>query len=468
MAIKDILMNLPEVKGPTEKKLDFKTKLKWTLIILVSFFVLSVIPLYGLGQNALEQFEYLSIILGAKFGSIMSLGIGPIVTSSIVLQLLKGSGILKLDTTTHDGRVYYQGIQKVLTIFFILFEAAIYVFMGGLAPNATLAPDVFRIVELGLVLQLFIGGLLVLFMDEVVQKWGFGSGVSLFIAAGVAAEIMVRAFSPLTTAGTWAFGSGQAPVGKVWVLFISLLGRNPTSAGLALAAILATVLVFVLAVYAQSMKVEIPLSFGRIRGHGIRWPLHFLYTSNIPVILVASLLATVQLFARLLERSGHPFLGTFSGNAPATGFIAWINYPNLVEGLFTGSLAWMDFAHLGVYALFMIGGSVLFSIFWVQTAGMDAKSQAKQMMASGLQIPGFRRDERVLESILKRYIGPLTIMGGIAIGILATAADVLGALSRGTGILLAVMIIYRMYEDIGRQHMYDMYPALRKMMGKGE
>ena len=88
------------------------------------------------------------------------------------------------------------------------------------------------------------------------------------------------------------------------------------------------------------------------------------------------------------------------------------------------------------------------------------------MMASGLQIPGFRRDLRVLESILKRYILPLTVMGGALVGILASTADLLGALSYGTGILLAVMIIYRLYEEIANQHMMDMHPALRKMMEK--
>ena len=117
-----------------------------------------------------------------------------------------------------------------------------------------------------------------------------------------------------------------------------------------------------------------------------------------------------------------------------------------------------------VYILFMIGGSVLFSIFWVQTAGMDAKSQAKQMMSSGLQIPGFRRDQRVLESLLNRYIWPLTIMGAIAVGLLAAVADLSGALSRGTGILLTVMIIYRLYEEVAKQHMMDMYPAMRKFI----
>ena len=141
---KDLLSNLPEIKGPTEKRLPFKEKLKWTLIILVLFFILSVIPLFGLGENALANFQFLSVILAAPFGSILSLGIGPIVTASIVLQLLQGSGILKIDTHTHEGRVFFQGLQKLLAIFFIIFEAAIFVFMGGLAPSATLDPIAFR------------------------------------------------------------------------------------------------------------------------------------------------------------------------------------------------------------------------------------------------------------------------------------------------------------------------------------
>ena len=112
----------------------------------------------------------------------------------------------------------------------------------------------------------------------------------------------------------------------------------------------------------------------------------------------------------------------------------------------------------------MIGGAVMFSIFWVQTAGMDARSQAKQIMASGLQIPGFRRDERVLERLLNRYIWPLTIMGAVLVGLLAGLADLTGALANGTGILLTVMIIYRLYEEVAKQHMMDMHPMMRKFM----
>ncbi|MAG78173.1 preprotein translocase subunit SecY [archaeon] len=459
---------LPEIKGPLQKRLSFKEKLKWTLIVLVAFFLLGIVPLYGLGENALSQFEFLSIILGAKFGSIISLGIGPLVTSSIVLQLLNGSGIINFDLTSPDGKKSFQALQKIMALFFIVFEAIIYVVMGGLSPSAALAPSAYYGMEVILIVQLIVGGILIMFMDEIISKWGFGSGISLFIAAGVSSEVFWKAFSPLSSAGTWAFSSGQPPIGKLWVLIQSLAGGNPEGAFLAGAAIVATIVVFLLAVYGQAMKVEIPLSFGRVRGHGIRWPLNFIYTSNIPVILIAALLANVQLWARLLENWGHPLLGTFSGNVPASGFVLWVTPVNLVEKLFTVGITNMgiDIAHSAVYASLMICGAVVFSLFWVQTAGMDARSQAKQMMASGLQIPGFRRDLRVLESILNRYIIPLTVMGGGLVGILAATADLSGALSYGTGILLAVMIIYKLYEEIANQHMMDMHPALRKMMEK--
>jgi len=474
MFLSKLLGNLPEVIGP-KHKLSFKEKLKWTGITLLAFFVLSMIPLFGLGQNSLAQFEQLSIILGASFGSIISLGIGPIVTASIVLQLLTGSGILKIDMTSSEGKKFFQGLQKLLAIFFIVFEAIIYVFMGGLSPLMGLNPSMFTTMQFVLVFQLFLGGMLILFMDEVISKWGFGSGVGLFIAAGVSKGIMIRAFSPLTTTGQLALNSGLPPVGAVWIFFRSLLNADLSGAALPFFAILSTFVVFAIAVYAQAMKVEIPLSFGRIRGHGIRWPLKFIYTSNIPVILVAALMANFQLWARLLQnKAGESgilswisvnILGQFQGQMPISGLVYWTHAPNLVGAIiskyFTPELLLQALS----YSLFMMAGAVLFSIFWVQTSGMDAKSQAKQIMASGLQMPGFRRDPRVLESVLKRYIGPLTIMGAMVVGALAAFADLMGALSRGTGILLTVMIIYRLYEEVAQQHMMDMNPGLRKMMG---
>lgn len=455
-----IIFNLPEVKGPKQKRLPFKEKLKWTLIALVLFFVMGFVPLFGLGENALQQFEFLSIILGASFGSIISLGIGPLVTASIVLQLLAGTGILKLDLTSIEGRQRFQGLQKVLGIFFIIFESSIYVLMGGLAPAAELAGTPLYMQLQGLLIfQLILGGLVIMFMDQLVTKWGFGSGISLFIAGGVAQQVFIRAFNFLPSPTNPDIAAGAIPS-----FFQSLAAGDVTTATLQMAAVISTIIVFAICVYAQSMKVEIPLSFGKVRGQGIRWPLNFFYTSNIPVILVAALMANVNLFAGLLEKWGFPILGKFSGNSPISGIAYWLSSPDLVQNLIKGSF---DLSQLGqalIYIFVFMVGSVIFSIFWMQTANMDARSQAKQILSSGLQISGFRSDERVLEKILSRYIWPLTIVGGAAVGLLAAITDLTGALSGGTGMLLSVMIVYKLYEDIAKHHMMDMHPALRKFM----
>ena len=458
--LRQLVSYLPEVVAPTQKHVSFQEKLKWTGATLVIFFVLGLIPLFGLGQNQFQRFELLSIILGASMGSIISLGIGPLVTGSIVLQLLNGSGIVKFDLTTPEGKKYFQGVQKLLGIGFVIFEAAVFVLMGGLAPDPALAGTaLFRQLQLLLVFQLFLGGILIMFMDEVISKWGFGSGISLFIAAGVSQELFIRLLSPFASPTNPSIATGALPA-----LFQSLAAGDAQTAGLMFAAILSTVLVFVISVYAKSMKVEIPLSFGRIRGHGIRWPLSFMYTSNMPVILVAALMANVQFWASLLQNWGYPLLGTFSGNTPTSGLVAYMQAPDILQKVLTSSLSGNDIISALVYLLFMTLGAVVFSWFWVQTSGMDAHSQAENMMRSGLQIPGFRKDARILERILDRYIPPLTIMGALAVGLLASLADLTGSLSRGTGILLTVMIIYQLYEEVAKEHMMDMNPLMRKFM----
>lgn len=462
MNIRSILYNLPEVKPPVEKRLGFNAKLKWTLIILAAFFVLTNIPLYGLARNSLERFQYLALILGTDFGSIVSLGIGPIVMASIILQLLVGSGILKIDITTPEGKKYFQGLQKLGVFFFILFESLIYVLMGGLQA----VPGLTGIV----ILQLILGGIAIMLMDEVTTKWGFGSGVSLFIVAGVARTLFtgLLQFIGPTGENCLTHFSTTPCGGAILIVLQSVINGTPREALLAGATIAVTALIFLLVVWAQSLKVEIPLSYDRVRGYNVKWPLAFLYASNIPVILVAALLANVQLFGSLVENAvGHPtILGGFTNGQAHSGLAYWLGQTNLLELLIrtheiSGRILLQGITHVLFFAVL----STVFAVFWVKTSGMDAATQARRILSSGLQIPGFRKDERVLEAILSRYIMPLTVMGGIAIGLLAAITDELGALTSGTAILLAVMITYQLYQNIVQQHAVDMHPTLKKMTG---
>jgi len=460
MDLKALLYNLPEVRKPSEKKLDFNTKLKWTFVVLLGFFLLANVKLYGLSSNSLSQFEYLAIILGTDFGSVISLGIGPIVMSSIILQLLVGSGIFKIDTKSPEGKRYFQGLQKLGVLFFIVFEAMVYVLMGGLQ-----AVPGFSWIVIG---QLMIGGLAIMLMDEVSAKYGFGSGVSLFIVAGVAWRLFTGLFQFVGVNGEICLFdfSGTSCAGNVWIILQSVINGAPKEAIAAIATIAATAIIFAIAVWGQSLKIEIPLTYERLRGYGVKWPLAFFYASNIPVILASALEANIQLFGSLMEKGlGITWVGHFVNGRAVSGLAFWLGSSNLVESIIRGSLQSTQIYQAITHIIFYIIMSAIFAMFWVKTSGMDESSQAKNILASGLQIPGFRKDPRVLESILKRYIMPLTIMGGVAIGLLASFANLLGALTSGTAILLAVMIMYQMYQNIAQQHAMDMSPALRKVMG---
>ena len=479
MDLRKIFSLIPEVRKPEEKKLGFNVKSKWTLIILISFFVLANISLFGLSKNALERFEYLAIILGTDFGSIISLGIGPIVMASIILQLLIGSGILDIDTTTIEGKRFFSGIQKLLVLFFIIFESSVYVLMGGLQADPKIAHSTYL-----LIFQLILGGLAIFYMDEVCQKWGFGSGVSLFIGAGVSWRLFARAFQFINQQGKNCLldFDGTGCSGKVLVLIQSIINKYPVEFSSALGAILATAIIFLIIVWMQSLRVEIPLSFGRIRGYGTKLPLPFFYASVIPVILTAALVANIQLFGGLIENAAAPclegncvglakfasyfdFLGHFIEGRSVSGLAFWIGSTNLLELFIRGGFMFKYLLQGLTHTLFFIFFCTIFSIFWVKTSGMDAKTQAHKIASSGLQIAGFRQDTRILESILDRYIMPLTVMGGAAIGLLASITNLMGSLVSGTAMLLVIMIMFQFYQNIVQQHQVDMNPAMKKFIG---
>jgi len=498
-----VASKLPSVNKPVQR-LNFKDKLKWTGLILVLFFLLGAIPIWGVDSSAIAHFEFLEIVFGSSFGSLLTLGIGPIVTASIILQLMVGSKIINWNLQSKEGKAKFMGTQKILAILFCIFEAIAYVVAGAIPPAAP-GLSIMSIV----ILQLALGGFLVMFMDEVVTKWGFGSGISLFIAGGVSKTMFIRLLAPPVAGLT---------EGGLIASFLSSLGLGqPLGAAIVMLPVISTLVVFTIVVFAQSMRIEIPVAFSLPFGKfaSRRWPLKFIYTSNIPVILTAAVLANIQIVGRLLHGRGITFLGEFDASTgqAISGFMYYITPHSsmsmlvitvlggvlaLVSALAASSILkkWVfrittlgavvgmsigyflvsssttlpqitgiDIFSSIIYLLVMVIGSMIFSIFWVSTSGMDASSVAEQFRSSSIAIPGFRQDPRIVERVLQRYIPALSVMGGAFVGLLAGFADLTNALGTGTGILLTVMIVYQLYEQIAQQHMEDMHPALRKFMG---
>ncbi|KZX11219.1 preprotein translocase subunit SecY [Methanobrevibacter curvatus] len=447
-ALKPLFSLLPEVRTPHHKQ-SFNEKLKWTAIILVLYFFLMLIPLYGLMPGAVDQFAQLRAVLAGSFGSILTLGIGPIVTSSIVLQVLVGAKILNLDLSRHEHKSLFQGTQKVLAIVFSVFESAIMVFTGVLAPSPGS--------EMLLILQLSIGAILVIFLDEVISKWGFGSGVGLFIAAGVSQTIITGTFNFVPSVTQPGILPGMIPG------FIqSVVNGSPNPASLL--PLFATIIVFLVAVYGESIRVEIPISqgsarrHGKIRGNVGKYPLKFIYASNMPVILTSALLVNVSLIASVFQKIGLPIFGTVSQGRAISGLALYLTTPTL-------SVLWTDPLRVLVYAIFYLAFCVLFAVLWVEIGSLNAREVSNQLYNSGIQVPGFRSSKTQLYKLMKRYIPALTVFGGLFVGILAFGADLTSALGGGTGVLLTVGIVYKLYEEIAQEQLMDTHPMLRKFLG---
>ena len=442
--LQPIFSLLPQVRSPTYR-VPFKEKLKWTGVILILYFVLTQVALFGLSSTAVDQFSSLRAVLAGNFGSILTLGIGPIVSASIILQLLVGGKIINLDLSKPEDKAYFQGTQKLLAIIFTLFEASVLVLTGALPP----ATPGFAWL---LILQITVGGILIIFLDEVVSKWGFGSGVGLFIAAGVAQAIVVGSLNPLSSPT-----SPGVPAGAIPGFLYSLTIGQP--AFYLLLPVIATIVVFLIVVYAESMRVEIPLSYGGVKGARGKYPLKFIYASNMPVILTSALLLNVQLFAAMFQKLGFPILGTVTNGQAVNGLAYILTPPSSLSLLLTDPL------RVTIYAVVFIAACILFAVLWVELSGIGPKQVSKQLHGMGMQIPGHRSSRAHFEKILKRYIPAITVLGGAFVGLLAFGADLTGALGGGTGVLLTVGIVYKLYEEIAQEQLMDMHPMLRKFLG---
>jgi preprotein translocase subunit SecY len=440
--LEPIFSLIPQVKSP-DYRVPFREKLKWTGVILILYFILGIVTLYGLSTTAVDQFGGLRAVMAGSFGSIITLGIGPIVSASIILQLLVGGKIIDLDLSQPRDKVIFQGTQKLLAILFTIFEAAVLVLSGALPPSDPSFTGI-------LLLQIVIGGILIIFLDEVVSKWGFGSGVGLFIAGGVAQTIIVGTFNPLSSPTTPGVPAGAIPH------FISTLTTSSPDLSLLLP-VFAVIVVFAVVVYAECMRVEIPVSYGGVKGARGKYPLRFIYASNMPVILTSALLLNVQLFAEMFQKLGFPILGTFSNGKAISGLALLFTYPT-VSTLYTNPL------EVIVFGIFFIASCILFAWLWVELSGIGPKQVSKQLYQMGMQIPGFRSSRGHFERILQKYIPAITIMGGAFVGLLAFGADLTNALGGGTGVLLTVGIVYRLYEELAQEQMMDMHPMLRKFL----
>ncbi len=493
-AVRPFMSITPEVVKPT-REVSFNEKLIWTFGAFIIYFVMTSTPIIGADFEGGDPFAFMRTITASTQGSLAELGIGPIVTAGLIMQILVGSKIINVNMGDPEERSLYTGAQKVMSILMTIIEAAAFIIGGTYGPN--LSPGDQMII----ISQLLFAGVVIILLDEMVQKgWGLGSGISLFIAGGVGLQIFQGLFAPnsipegpnsiVSARGIvlaflyWTGEEGPlVAFGNLFFRYNMDPSFNLNLPSLSILSVIATVVVFIIVIYFESMRVEIPISYAQHKGIRSTYPIKLLYVSNIPVILTSAVFADVYFIAQMVWNSSGgasstsilaQFLGTFRLDVateqyiPTGGLVYFLTPPRSL----IGDLGVINFhdpvtsvIRALIYAVILIILSVIFSVMWLETAGMGPRDVASQFLQSGMQMPGWRRSKKIVERRLEMYIPTIAIIGGLFIGILAAFADFLGAIGSGMGILLSVSIMRQYFELISKERVAEMNPALRGFLG---
>jgi len=462
---------MPEVSPPA-RRVGFNEKIFWTAMALVIYLIMSEVQLYKVGGGGWEL-TYLRVIFASHRGSLMELGIGPIVTAGLILQLLAGSGMIACDFTDPDDRALFTTASKFFSIVMTGVQASAYLIGGVYGPlPGGMSTSII------IFLQLLAAGVVLILLDEMIQKgWGIGSGISLFILAGVAQNIALDSLYPIAFRGLSDGKSrGIFPAiiqtlmrgESLGTVLISRPQEFPTILGF-----ITTLIIFLLVIYVEGVRVELPVSYARYRGFRGKYPIKLLYVSNLPVIFASALFANVYFFSQLfwsrynqnntnfwLNLLGRYEAGEGGQPQPVGGLVYYVISPRNI-----GDVA-SDPTRAIAFASIMVAFCVIFSLTWLEVGGLGPRTVAKQLVDAGMQIPGFRRSERPVELVLKRYIPVVTILGGIIVGLIASVADFFGAFGTGMGILLSVGILYQYYQLLAQERVAEMYPAFRRILGE--
>jgi protein transport protein SEC61 subunit alpha len=438
------------------KKQTYRQKLQYTLIVLFVFLILGQVPIFGLDKQVKsDPLYWMRTVMASNKGTLMELGISPIITSGMVFQLMQGARIIHVDMAVNEDRALLKMANKFFAILLTFSQAFVYVYSGAYGNINDLGVFKASLV----VFQLGFAGILLVLMDEMLSK-GYGlsqGGISLFIAVNVAENIIWKCFSPITV----NTGRGAEFEGAIVALFHLLFTRSNKLQALReaffrtnapnLTQVIATVLVFVIVVFLQGFKVELKMQNVKVRGMVRPYPIKLFYTSNIPVILQAALIQNINFISELLYRrySSNVFvrlLGRWAIDertahmAPVGGIAYYLSPPHSLSDVAS------DPIHGIFYFLFVVLACSLFARTWIEiNPGASPREIAKNLHDNGWVI---KRDANTsMITTLNKTIPVASAMGGAVIGALTVLADLAGALGSGTGLLLAISIFIGLFEE---------------------
>ncbi|KRH94507.1 Transport protein Sec61, alpha subunit [Pseudoloma neurophilia] len=454
--LKPFVPFLPEIQKPS-RDINFQEKFVWTGVALLIYLVSSQVPLFGiLNNNSADPFYWMRMMMASNRGTLMDLGISPVVTSSMIMQMLTSTEIIKINHKIREDAVLSEACSKLLAILLTIGQSIAQVYTGFYGPVEKLGIQV----SILLIIQLFFSGIIVILLDELLQKgFGLGSGINLFIATNVCESIIWKSFSPKmhsTARGVEFEGSIIALFhlliirkNKLHALYEAFFRENLPN----LLTLSYTILIFCMVIYVHGIRLNLKTESLQVKGQQGNYPIKLLYSSTMPIIVQSYIISHTSTISRFLyNRFPENFLVQLLGSwsmrkdgrmFPESGICSFLFPPDSITDYFKRPLQSL------IYTFIILITSALLSRAWIDMTQNNQHDVARALLSKRVTIKGVT--ERNLASKLGEYIPSAAFLGGLVIGFIVMLSNIMDTIGSGTNIFLAVSIVWQYCELFNKE-----------------
>lgn len=401
-----------------------RNRLLFVIGALFVFRLLAAIPIPGINAAQLQQFfghnqffGLLNLFSGGGLSnlSIVLLGVGPYITSSIIMQLLTLM-VPSLKNLYQEegeaGRQKFAQYSRLLTLPVAVIQSVGFLILlqrEAILPMLSVTQFTIN------VLVVTAGSLLLMWLGELISEFGLGNGVSLIIFAGIIARL-----PQAINQAIFSFDPSQIPA------YLGFL--------------IAAIVIVAAVVFVTEAERPVPVTYAK-RVRGMKFfggtstylPLRLNQAGVIPIIFALSLLLLPQMVAGVLA--------------------AWTAHPLIAHGAQT-VLGW--FQNLWIYGGFYFALVFLFTYFYTAVT-FDPHQIAENLQRNGAFVPGVRPGEATTE-YLGQVITRITFVGALFLAVIAVLPIAMQGLTGiqqltigGTGLLIVVSVVLDLARRIDAQ-----------------
>ncbi|CAL9736289.1 sec sixty-one protein homolog [Monosporozyma servazzii] len=449
-SVKPFLPFLPEVELPYEK-LQFDDRVLYTVFISLVY-LFAQLPLAGIEKDIVTSINdpiyFLRSAFAAEPRSLLEFGIFPIISSALIMQLLSGLKIIKVNFKLQKDRELFQSFTKLITFIQYFFLTNIFILAGYYGTDLT----IFQVALLNF--QLVGAGVVATLLIEIIDKgFGFTSGPMIIntvvIATNTIADIIGVSQIKIDDQGnTEAQGAlinlvqgfrakHKTLVGAVVSAFNRDYLPNLTTAVLVLT-------IGAIVCYFQNFRVELPIRSTRARGMNNVYPVRLFHVASLSVSFSYTLLFYIHITAFTL-------ITLVGKNDPSNIVCKILGHYNDVNNIlavptfplsvftpprsFFGGLIEAPLSFV-VFPAFVLVTGVWFAYKWQAISGQSAYDLAKEFKEQGLTLAG-RREQNVGKE-LDKSIPLASATGAAVLAIITIAGELLGLKGKAASMVIGV------------------------------